>query len=117
MKFIADEGVDAPIVSALRKRGYDVLYILEFSPGAADDVILKESNTQSRILLTQDKDFGELVFRLKQIHSGVFLIRLHGIPPFEKATIVTAALEKHLNELYKSFTVIQKNAVRIKQKQ
>ena len=41
MKFIADEGVDAPIVSALRKRGYDVLYILEFSPGAADDVILK----------------------------------------------------------------------------
>ncbi len=45
------------------------------------------------------------------------LIRLHGIKPLEKAMIVTAALEKHLNELYNAFTVIQKNAVRIKPKQ
>jgi predicted nuclease of predicted toxin-antitoxin system len=117
MKFIADEGVDAPIVSALRNKGYDVLYILELSPGKQDDVILSEANSQNRILLTQDKDFGELVFRLRQIHSGVVLIRLHGIKPLEKAIIVTTALEKHLNELYNAFTVIQKNAVRIKPKQ
>ncbi len=117
MKFIADEGVDAPIVSALRNKGYDVLYILELSPGKQDDVILSEANSQNRILLTQDKDFGELVFRLQQIHSGVVLIRLHGIKPLEKAIIVTTALEKHLNELHNAFVVIQKNAVRIKQKQ
>ena len=81
MKFIADEGVDAPIVSALRNKGYDVVYILELSPGKHDDIILNEANSQNRILLTQDKDFGELVFRLRQIHSGVVLIRLHGIKP------------------------------------
>ena len=117
MKFIADEGVDAPIVLALRNSGYDVLYILELSPGKQDDTILAEANDQNRILLTQDKDFGELVFRLRQIHSGVVLIRLHGINPFEKANIVKKALEEHLKELPGSFTVIQKNAVRIKQKQ
>ena len=114
MKLMADEGVDKPIVDALRKAGFDVVYILESHQGAEDDYILKLANKQERILLTQDKDFGELVFRLKNVHFGVVLIRLNGYKPVEKASIVTKLFLKHQIQLIKAFTVIQPNAIRIR---
>jgi predicted nuclease of predicted toxin-antitoxin system len=81
MKLLADEGIDKPIVDALRNAGFDVVYILESSPSVKDDFILSLANSEKRIVITQDKDFGELVFRLKQAHYGVILIRLHGYTP------------------------------------
>ncbi|MBD0367365.1 MAG: DUF5615 family PIN-like protein [Flavisolibacter sp.] len=64
MKLLADESVDKPIIDALRMAGFDVVYILEIAPEIDDGTILNLSNDEQRILLTQDKDFGELVFRL-----------------------------------------------------
>ena len=63
MRCLIDECCDAGIVSLLRKDGHDVLYVLEANPGISDDEILMEAFSQNRILLTEDKDFGELVFR------------------------------------------------------
>ncbi len=57
---LADEWVDKPIVDVLRSNGFNVLYILETNPGADDEFILTMANADKRILLTQDKDFGEL---------------------------------------------------------
>jgi len=114
MNFIADEGVDKPIVDALRNAGFNVTYILETNPGADDDFILTLSYDQKRILITQDKDFGELVYRLKQAHYGVILIRLQGYAPGLKATVTTSLLLKHASELAGAFTVIQPNAIRIR---
>jgi predicted nuclease of predicted toxin-antitoxin system len=114
MKFLADEGIDKPIVDALRQAGFDVFYILETNPGADDELILSIANAQQRILLTQDKDFGELVYRLRSSHSGVILIRLAGISPEIKAEIVSTMLLKHQSELPNAFTVIQPNAMRIR---
>jgi len=114
MKLLADEGIDKPIVDKLRNKGFDVIYILETNRGADDDFILAMANTDRRLLLTQDKDFGELVFRLKNAHYGVVLIRLEGYKPALKAEIVLNMLVKHKNELIKSFTVIQPNAIRIR---
>lgn len=114
MKFLADEGVDKPIVDALRNQGFDVVYILEINRGADDDVILAMANTDKRLLLTQDKDFGELVFRLKNVHHGVILIRLDGLRTALKAEIVLNMLVKHADEVISSFTVIQPNAIRIR---
>lgn len=114
MMLLADEGVDKPIVDALRNAGFDVAYILETYPAANDDFILLLANTERRIVITQDKDFGELVFRLRQAHYGVILIRLHGYNPVVKAQMTTAVLLKHRDELTKAFTVIQPNAIRIR---
>ncbi len=72
------------------------------------------ANAQKRILLTQDKDLGELVFRLKNAHHRVILIRLEGYKPAVKAEIVLTAILKHSGELTNSFTVIQPNAIRIR---
>ena len=114
MKLMADEGVDKPIVNALRSAGFDVVYVLETNQGADDDYILKTANDQKRILLTQDKDFGELVFRLKFAHFGVVLIRLNGYSADDKALIITKAFLKYHFELINCFTVIQPNAIRIR---
>ena len=114
MKFLADEGVDKPIVIALREAGFDINYILETHQGADDELILQMANSQERILLTQDKDFGELVFRLKQSHTGIVLIRLEGYTPTIKAQIVKGVLLVHQNELANAFTVVQPNAIRIR---
>lgn len=114
MNLLADEGVDKPIVDALRKAGFDVGYILEKNQGAADDFILALAYSEKRILITQDKDFGELVYRLKQAHYGVVLIRLLGYTPELKAEITKSLLLDHKNELTEAFTVIQPNAIRIR---
>ena len=114
MKFVADEGVDKLIVIALREAGFDINYILETHPGTEDDLILHLSNSEKRILITQDKDFGELVFRLKQSHTGIILIRLEGYTAAIKAQIVKGLLLLHYEELLNAFTVIQPNAIRIR---
>ena len=98
----------------LRSNGFDVVYILEKNQGADDKLILALANDDKRILLTRDKDFGELVFRLKNAHHGVILIRLEGYKPHLKAGIVLSTITKHSNELINSFTVIQPNATRIR---
>ena len=73
MKFVADEGIDLQIVENLRKNGYDVLYVAESASGSLDDIILKTANEENRILMTRDKDFGDLVFRDQMVHSGIVL--------------------------------------------
>src|SRR6516225_9574423 len=114
MNFLADEGVDKPIVDLLRSSGFDVHYILETDPGSLDEEVLRIANEENRILLTQDKDFGELVFRLQQVHQGVILIRLGTTAPAEKARIVNYVLLEYGNKLTNAFTVIQAAAVRIR---
>lgn len=114
MNFLADEGVDKPIVDLLRSSGFDVHYILETHPGSLDEVVLSIANDENRILITQDKDFGELVYRLRQVHQGVVLIRLGSTPASEKARIVTHVIKEYADKLTMAFTVIQASAVRIR---
>lgn len=114
MKFVADEGVDAPIVQHLRWAGYQVWYVAEMAPGIADTVVLTLANQEEPILLTADKDFGDLVFRQQRVSQGVLLLRLHGIPPEQKAETVTAVIQKYETQLVRTFTVITPQKVRVR---
>jgi len=62
MNLVADESVDGPIVERLRQDGHAVFYIAELDPGIDDDAVLDEANRSGALLITSDKDFGELVF-------------------------------------------------------
>jgi predicted nuclease of predicted toxin-antitoxin system len=73
LKIVADESVDRQIVERLRLDGYEVVYIAELDPGIDDETVLDHSRRAKAILLTADKDFGELVFRQHLVHSGVLL--------------------------------------------
>ena len=115
MNFIADESVDRQIIDQLRKDGHSVWYVTEMKPGLTDDAVLQKANQETAILLTADRDFGELVFRLNRLTHGVILIRLAGISPPKKAEFVSSAIEKHSSEFQNAFSVITPNAVRIRQ--
>ncbi len=75
MRFLADECCDAGLVEALRADDHDVVYAQEALRGGVDDDILAVAYSQDRILLTEDKDFGELVYRLGRPARGVILLR------------------------------------------
>ena len=76
MRWLADECVDAILVNQLRGAGHDTLYVAEVASGATDAEVLRRARNNSRLLLTEDKDFGELLFRLKLAVPGLVLLRL-----------------------------------------
>ncbi len=80
MRFIANEIVMRELVEALRIKGHDVLSVKESMRGIADDAILAAAMSQERIVLSNDKDFGELAFRTGlPAECGIILLRLSGL--------------------------------------
>jgi predicted nuclease of predicted toxin-antitoxin system len=114
VQFIADENIDTNIVRQLTEEGYSILSIAEDFPGISDIAVLELVNTHQAILLTGDKDFGELVFHRRKTAQGVVLIRIFGIPEIEKAHIVVEVFKQYAADFDKSFTVIGRNKIRIK---
>jgi len=114
MILLADESVDKPIVDRLRQDGHDTVYIAELSPSVSDEQVMVEANNRHALLLTEDKDFGELVYRLGRVHAGVVLIRLAGLPLLLKAEMVAKVLQDRAAELPGAFSVISPGAVRIR---
>ena len=116
MNLLADESVDRPVVDRLRQDRHDVVYVAELAPSITDDEVLRDANTLGAVLVTADKDFGELVFRQGVIHSGVVLLRLAGLANATKAEIVAEVCRIRAQELIGSFTVISPGQVRIRQR-
>lgn len=114
MNLFADESVDRPIVDRLRQEGHDTLYVAELSPSITDDEVLQQANSRGALLITLDKDFGELVYRQGRIHAGVILLRLAGLASASKAETAAKVLQDHANELVGAFTVVSPGSVRIR---
>jgi predicted nuclease of predicted toxin-antitoxin system len=115
MNLLADESVDRQIVERLRQDGQEVLYVAEMQPGIPDDVVLERANEVSALLLTADKDFGELVFRDKLLTTdGVILLRLAGLSAERKAVMVSDALRERATEFPNHFSVISPGRIRIR---
>ncbi|MCI0698254.1 DUF5615 family PIN-like protein [candidate division KSB1 bacterium] len=117
MNLLADESVDKPIVEQLREDGHDVLYVAEMEPGIPDEVVLQRANEHQALLITEDKDFGELVYRHGLVHLGVILVRLAGLSPQTKARIVSKIIAERGTEMPDGFSVISPGMVRIRRKQ
>jgi predicted nuclease of predicted toxin-antitoxin system len=114
LKLLADENVDRPIVARLRTEGHVVVYVLELAPSIPDPEVASLAARESALLLTADKDFGELMFRQHRVAQGVILIRLSGLSAELKGAIVASAVREHSTELPGNFTVITPGGVRIR---
>jgi predicted nuclease of predicted toxin-antitoxin system len=79
-----------------------------------DDAILQRANDSAAILITADKDFGELVFRHKRIHKGVVLMRLHGQSSQTRVDMMLTTVADFGDQLAGSFSVILPGVVRIR---
>lgn len=114
MKLYADEGIDRQVVDALRIAAFDVAYAAESDPSVADDALLAKAAAEGRLLLTSDKDFGELVYRLRKVNDGVVLIRLSGLSAELKARLVVEAISTRSGELARAFSVLSPGMLRIR---
>ena len=94
----------------------DVTYAAESDPAATDEVLLRKANAESRLLLTSDKDFGELVYRLGRATEGVLLVRLSGLPATLKARLVVAVVTSRSIELSGAFSVLSPGQLRVRRR-
>lgn len=112
MRLIVDESTGTAVVEHLRALGHDVLAVGELMPQAEDPDVLSRSVAESRVLVTNDKDFGELVFRQRQPHVGVLLLRLRDERPANRVRVAHAVLEGWADRLAGRFTVATESEVR-----
>jgi predicted nuclease of predicted toxin-antitoxin system len=75
MKLLADENVETALVEWLRGTGHDVKWAAEVFPACPDEDILRVADSESRILLTNDLDFGSIVFQKGLAVCGIVLLR------------------------------------------
>lgn len=115
MRILADECCPAPLVKELRAADHDVLYVIESAPleGAADRAVLERAYEEGRLVLTEDKDFGELVYRLQLPARGVILLRFDPSEREEKVSRLVTFLDTHQN-LSGRFVVITSESIRIR---
>ena len=105
--------MDFTIVLFLHEQGLSIYAIAEQEPSIADVDVLDTAVKLHAVLLTEDKDFGALVFRLRLPHRGVVLLRLSGITPENKGRLAGSAIIDHLADLQDSFTVFDGAKIRI----
>ena len=113
MRFLADECCDQALVQALRADGYDVLSVSEITPRAEDSYVIRHALRERRILLTEDKDFGQLVFAHGQKSSGVIFLRFPAGARKQIAEEVVRLVGERGEKLAGSFVTIQPGRIRI----
>jgi predicted nuclease of predicted toxin-antitoxin system len=112
VRWLADEWVAAPLVALLRAHGHDVLYVAEAAVGLSDADVIALALREKRLLLTEDKDFGDLVFRRERTVPGVVLMRIGSETPTLKTTCLAAAIERYAEGLFGRYTVIEEGRFR-----
>jgi|SRR5258706_15625911 len=113
MNFMADESCAGPVIRALRDAGHDVVAIAEVARGATDEQVLERALNEKRVLVTEDRDYGELVFARGRSSAGVILVRFHSRARQAKPATVVEAVAKLSSRLRDAFTVVEPGRVRI----
>ncbi len=113
LRFLADESCDFAVVRALRAKGYDVLAVSEFMQRSDDRDLVDLAYREGRILLTEDKDFGWLVFSEARRSSGVILLRFPGNARSALAQSVLQLVTNLGESLKGAFVVIRPGQTRV----
>lgn len=114
MKVLANENFPQAAVNALRSAGFDVLWARTDMPGAPDEVVIARAEVESRLLLTFDKDFGELAYRHGlSATCGVVLFRLAVPSPDEVARRTLSVLQSRA-DWSGHFAVVEESRVRLR---
>ena len=113
MRFLVDESTGPAVASWLRAEGHDVLSVFDSMRGADDDVVLRTAYSENRILITNDKDFGEKVYRERRPHKGVILLRLDDERTPSKINTLRRLLAQHVDQLADNFVVATETRVRL----
>ena len=113
MRFIVDECTGRKVCDWLKESGHDVLSIYDSCRGIKDLDILEIANRENRIIITDDKDFGDMIFRDKLPHKGIILLRPQDRRSKIKIEILKNILENYSGKLKNHFVVVTEKKLRI----
>lgn len=114
MKFLVDVGVGRGVENFLRASGFDVKAVRDVDPRSEDTEILQMAVNENRMIITMDKDFGDLIYRSGRRHSGILLLRLEAATGVQKAEAVKKIIRNFKEEIKNKFCVFQEGRLRIK---
>ena len=113
LRILANENVPGEAIDALRRLGHDVVWIRVHAPGCSDEAVLSQAQAEHRIVVTFDKDFGELAFRRGLPSScGIILFRATNQSPAYTVALIVAALQSRL-EWSGYFSVVENDRIRM----
>ena len=115
MRFLVDECTGPAVARWLRDRSHEVFSVYEEARGSTDDDILDKASTENWILITNDKDFGEKVYRENKSHPGVLFLRLQDERAASKIDAIEKLLDRYQDQLVDVFVVVTETQVRFGQ--
>ncbi len=116
MRFIVDECTGPAVSRWLSENGYEVFSVYEEARGVNDETIIKKAFEENWILITDDKDFGDKVYRDAHLHKGVILLRLEDERSTSKIRVLSRLLKNYSEKLSNSFVVVTERQVRFARK-
>ena len=111
MRFLVDESSDKLLANLMKQAGYDTIFVGDAMPTASDEKVLDSAEKESRVLISDDKDFGELIFRLSRPTSGVILLRTLTTDPERRFEMIKDVLDKAEGK----FIVVKEGRTRVKE--
>jgi predicted nuclease of predicted toxin-antitoxin system len=112
MQFLVDECTGPTVAAWLREQGYEIFSVFDSARGLDDIAIVQKAFSENWILITNDKDFGEKIYREKHPHHGVILLRLDDERASVKISVLGQLLTNYVNRLPDQFVVVTESTVR-----
>lgn len=113
-RLLADENVPGPAVHALREDGHDVVWMHEDAPGTVDPDVLSRAQQEGRVVVTFDKDFGELAFRVGAVATvGIVLFRITANSPDDAARVAVKVFAER-TDWTGHFAVVEDDRIRLR---
>jgi predicted nuclease of predicted toxin-antitoxin system len=114
LRLLADVNIESVTLAWLEASGHDVLRAIEWKRDASDEVLLDRALSEGRVLLTRDKDFGDLTFRDMRLASGVILLRIHVPNQWERLNILKYWWSEIESNADGALIVVTKDKLRVK---
>ena len=112
MRFLVDECTGPAVAAWLRSEGHDVFSVYEEARGIDDTAIIQKACAENWILITNDKDFGEKVYREQHLHHWVVFLRLENERSFVKIETLRRLLAAYADQLPGQFVVVTETRIR-----
>jgi predicted nuclease of predicted toxin-antitoxin system len=114
MKFLVDHNVGRGVAHALQEAGHEAIFVGDVDPHMEDTAILTWAVREQRLLITQDHDFGALVYQSGASHAGVLLLRMGEARRAERIAVLRWILDNHAADLPGCFSVFENGRLRIR---
>ncbi|OIN87647.1 MAG: hypothetical protein COS37_06730 [Anaerolineae bacterium CG03_land_8_20_14_0_80_58_20] len=112
MRFLVDESTGPAVAEWLGGQGHEVFSVYDLARGMDDDAIVKKAFEENWVLITNDKDFGDKVYRDQKPHHGVVLLRLDDERVPSKINVLKQLLQTYADRLPDRFVVVTEKSVR-----